>query len=397
MLLHSFASPRARVSAAAAALAVCLATPAFAQQAAAVANTADPAAAAPAAGQAPPEAKPKPTGFFGSFELGGLLDGYYDYYTTKPDGDASYRNFDTRYNKPRLSMGQIWLVKAPTDDSRAGMNVKLNFGHAATLINAAEPGTTNLKYVEQAFASVLLPIGKGLQVDAGKYVTQHGAEVIEAKDNWNYSRSLLFALAIPYYHTGVRATYNVNDKLALMGNVVEGWNAVSNHNGLRTVGFQATVKPTGAVTLVENFMTGPEQLHDTTDRRNLFDSIATITASKMVSVMANYDYGKDTSAGVPVSWYGLAGYLKIQATSRVAIVPRLEFFKDPDGFMTGTKQTLKEGTITGEVGLAPGLLARLEYRRDVSDVASFATGSGIPASSQGSFGIGVLYTLTSKH
>ena len=28
--------------------------------------------------------------------------------------------------------------------------------------------------------------------------------MIEAKDNWNYSRSLLFALAIPFYHVGVR-------------------------------------------------------------------------------------------------------------------------------------------------------------------------------------------------
>ena len=395
MLLHSFASPRALSSAAAAALAVCLASPAMAQT---TANSADPAAAAPAAAAGQDAgAASKPTGFFGSFELGGLLDGYYDYYSTKPDGDASFRNFDVHHNEPRLSMGEVWLKKTPTDDSRGGMALQLIGGHSATMINSLEPGTTNLKYIEQAFGSVLLPVGKGLQVDAGKFVTQHGAEVIEAKDNWNYSRSLLFALAIPYYHTGVRATYNVNDKFGLMGNVTEGWNAVSNHNGFRTIGAQATIKPNGMVTLVENYMTGPEQLNDTTDRRHLFDSVATITASKIVSVMANYDYGKDSVAGSPVSWYGLAGYLKIQATSRLAIGPRIEFFKDPDGFMTGTKQTLKEGTITAEVSLAKGLLTRLEYRRDVSDSATFAKGGGGFDSSQGSFGIGVLYSVTSKH
>ena len=32
-----------------------------------------------------------------------------------------------------------------------------------------------------------------------------GAEVIETHSNWNYSRSLLFAWAIPYYHMGLRA------------------------------------------------------------------------------------------------------------------------------------------------------------------------------------------------
>ena len=372
-----------------------VASPAAAQ----VTSGTGPAPPAPAAAPAQTNAveKAPPTGFFRYFELGGLLDGYYDYYSTKPDGDATYRNFDTRYNKPRLAMGQVWLTKAPTDDSRSGMTLKFDFGHAATLINAAEPGTTNLKYVEQVYGSYLLPIGKGLQVDAGKWVTQHGAEVIEAKDNWNYSRSLLFALAIPYYHTGVRATYNVNDKLSLMGNVVEGWNAVSNHNGFRTVGAQATIKPNSMVTLVENYMTGPEQLHDTTDRRHLFDSIATVTVTKMVSVMANYDYGKDSVAGVPVSWKGVAGYLKVQATSRFALIPRVEWFTDPDGFMTGTKQTLKEGTITGEISLAKGLLSRIEYRRDVSDASTFAKGDGSSfATSQGSFGVGVLYMLTSK-
>src|SRR5207237_2564284 len=135
----------------------------------------------------------------------------------------------------------------------------------------------------------------------------------------------------------------------------------------------------------------------TADRRNLFDSVATITATKMVSVMANYDYGKDSVASVPVSWKGIAGYLKVQATSRFALIPRIEWFNDTDGFMTGAKQTLKEGTLTGEFNLAKGLLTRVEYRRDVSDTATFAKGGGGFATSQGSFRLGVLYMLTSKH
>ena len=368
------------------ALLLCLATP----QLAAAQDPAKPADPAPA-----PDPDKVTLNFFKGTEVGGLVDGYYLYNSNKTA--PMFHAFDASHNNFDVSMAELWLAKAPTTDSPVGYKVRLSFGHATSVFTPASDG--DYKYIEEAYGSYMVPAGKGLQIDFGKFVTNAGAEVIEAKDDWNYSRSLLFALAIPYYHTGFRATYNVNDKLALMGNVVEGWNAVSNHNGLRTVGVAATIKPNSMVTLVENYMTGPEQLHDTVDRRNLFDSIATITATKMVSVMANYDYGKDTSAGVPVSWYGLAGYLKVQATSRVAIVPRLEFFKDPDGFMTGTKQTLKEGTITGEIGLAKGLLTRIEYRRDMSDAATFATGHGVagPATSQGSFGIGVLYSLTSKH
>jgi hypothetical protein len=359
--------------------------------------TATPDAAAAPSAQVDTAAKAAPTGFFGSFELGGLADGYYDYYSTKPDGDATFRNFDTRHNAVRFSMAQIWLTKAPTDDSRAGMNLKFNFGHAATLINSYEPSSARvLENIEQAYGSYLIPAGKGLQVDAGKFVTQHGAEVIEAKDNWNYSRSLLFALAIPYYHTGVRATYNVNDKVTLMGDVVTGWNNVKDNNGGKTVGAQLILKPVSQVTIIQNYMTGAEQAHDSTDRRHLLDSTVTVTATKMVSLMANYDYGKDSIAGAPVSWQGIAGYAKFQATPWFAIIPRAEWFDDPDGFTTGSSQTLKEGTLTGEFKLANGLLSRIEYRRDVSNVASFATSTG-QSTSQGSFAIGVLYSISSKH
>ncbi len=45
-----------------------------------------------------------------------------------------------------------------------------------------------------------------MQIDAGKFVTPIGAEVIESQDNWNYTRSTLFGYAIPFYHTGLRAT-----------------------------------------------------------------------------------------------------------------------------------------------------------------------------------------------
>ena len=73
-------------------------------------------------------------------------------------------------------------------------------------------------------------MGKGLQVDIGKFVTPAGAEVIETKDNWNYSRGLLFSYAIPYYHFGMRAKYAFNDKYALTGFFVNGWNNVVDNN-----------------------------------------------------------------------------------------------------------------------------------------------------------------------
>jgi len=294
-------------------------------------------------------------------------------------------------------MGEMWLNKSPTADQRAGFNVKFNFGPASSIIHASEPGTSSVaQNIEQAYVSYLAPVGKGLQIDAGKFVTQHGAEVIEAKDNWNYSRSLLFALAIPYYHMGVRATYPVNDKVTLMGDIVNGWNDVVDNNGRKTYGLQATVKPIAALVIVQNYMGGPEQPNNDTDWRHLSDTTVTYTVSPAVSLMANYDYGVDTFAGQAVHWDGVAAYAKVQATKRLAIGPRVERFTDPDGFMTGTAQTLTEVTMTGEVRVADTLLWRVEFRRDVSDAASFKTDTGAFVKQQSTIGFSLLYSFSTK-
>ncbi|HEY3245187.1 MAG TPA: porin, partial [Phycisphaerae bacterium] len=322
---------------------------------------------APAAAQtpAPAPATGAPT-FFQNIQFGGLADGYYDYNANKTEGDAPFRNFDTKHNDTQFSMAQAWVAKAPTADSRVGFNAKVITGHAAEMIHAAEPSTlTAFDHIEQLYASYLAPVGGGLQIDAGKFVTQHGAEVIEAKDNWNYSRSLLFALAIPYYHTGVRATYTMNDKFSFMGDVVNGWNNLKDNNGAKTFGAQAIVKPVPQLSIIQNYMVGAEQADNDNDVRHLFDTTVIVTATPMVSVMANYDYGKDSVAGSGVSWQGVAGYVKVQALPWLAVIPRVEVFDDPDGFMTGTGQTMKDATVTGEVKLMNGFLYRLEYRRDL--------------------------------
>lgn len=340
-----------------------------------------PAPAAPAAGT----------------DIGGLVDVYYDFYSTKPSGDAPYRNFDTKHNQFALSMAEIWLARAPTADSRAGFKFKLNFGPAATLIHGAEPGGQQIfQNIEEAYASYLAPTGKGLQIDAGIFVTQHGAEVIEAKDNWNYSRSLLFALAIPYYHAGVRFTYPVNDKVTVMGDVVNGWNNVVDNNTGKTLGGQITYKPSGKLSIVQNYMAGPEQAADNDDWRQLSDTTVTYSATSALSLMANYDYGHDTLGGHRVHWQGIGGYLKYQANKWVAVSPRFEYYDDASGVTTGVAQKLKDATFTIELKGTDSLLWRIEYRGDFSDKAVFLNSSDVAKKNQQSIGFGLLYSFGAK-
>src|SRR5207237_451145 len=164
---------------------------------------ADPAPAAqPAATPAAPPAPP--TWSIGPIDFSGLVDGYYTFNFNHPASQYNQLyNFDVKANQFSLNMAKLTL--AHTADP-IGFQVDLGFGRAFDIIAAGEPNPEATKNIEQAFVTFKPPKGKGFQVDFGKFVTSAGAEVIESHSNWNYSRSILFAWAIPYYHFGLRVT-----------------------------------------------------------------------------------------------------------------------------------------------------------------------------------------------
>jgi hypothetical protein len=335
-------------------------------------------------------------GFFRSTEITGFVDAYYGYNFNSPPIDTQLRNFDTRHNQFSFNLAEIALEKKPTPESRVGFRTDLNFGPTADIVNSLEPaGSETFRHLQQAYVSYLAPVGNGLQIDAGKFVTQHGAEVIETKDNWNYSRSLMFALAIPYYHFGVRASYPVNDKVSLGGFLVNGWNNVFDNNTSKTVGLQAIIKPTSKFTWIQNYMAGPEQTGNSDDWRQLFDTTVMYTVNDKLSLMANYDYGFDRLSGARVHWQGIAAYAKIQANDWYAFSPRFEWYDDHDGFTTGLPQTVKDITLTSEHKIK-GLITRLEYRRDFSDQDFFLKSSNRIVRAQSTLTFGLVYAFTSK-
>jgi len=211
----------------------------------------------------------------------------------------------------------------------------------------------------------------GTEIDYGQFVTSAGAEVIEANANWNYTRSILFAWAIPYYHFGIRTSTPITKSWSAGVQVVNAWNTVWGNNNMKNVGITSIVtmpKYTWSV----NYYVGPNHFGTSEGKRNLLDSTLLLTPSSKVSIYVNGDYGRDNRIGGGYDdWYGLAGAARFQLTKNIAISPRAEFFNDKTGFSTGTKQVLKEGTITLEYKYNDHLIARGEYRHDASDQKFF--------------------------
>jgi hypothetical protein len=386
------------------------------------ATTADPQAPAatpdPQAPAAAPATPPAPTpaeiaakqdaatlDFFRRTEISGFVDAYYSYNFNKPSkacatvgGVAVFNclyNFNVAHNSFSLNLAELAFEKKPTADSRGGFRVDLDYGPTAAIVNQFEP-TSVLQNVEQGYVSFLADVGSGLQLDFGKFVTPMGNEVIESKDNWNYSRGLLFSLAIPYYHVGLRAAYTVNDQVSLTGFLVNGWNDAVDNNTGKTGGVSLALKPNSDLAVTVNYLGGPEQANDNSDMRNMLDVVATYTVNKMVSLAGNYDYGQDTVAGSKVSWQGVAGYLRLQPVDWFALSPRAEYYNDANGFTTGVTQKVTEVTVTAEFKHKDGVIFRLEYRGDVSNAPYFVNNTGALVKNQSTFTAGMIYAFSTK-
>ena len=124
-------------------------------------------------------------------------------------------------------------------------------------------------FLKEAYLDYLFPLGKGLTITVGKFVTPMGAEVIESNANWNYSRGLLFDYAIPFLHFGANAKYTFNPKWALTGYLVNGWNNTVIDHDVRppdrnlghapnlTYGVSVAYTPNAKWSVTENYFAGP--------------------------------------------------------------------------------------------------------------------------------------------
>jgi hypothetical protein len=363
---------------------------------------AQPPAPAPADAQAPaaaPAAPPAPVWSVGPIDFSGLIDGYVTGNFNHPNnagvpGQNGLYNFNVEANQFSLAMAKLTMSH---DADPIGFRVDLGFGRAFDIIHAGEPSVpfSFARNIEQAYVS--LKNKKGFELDAGQFVTSAGAEVIESKDNWNYSRSILFAWAVPYYHFGVRAILPFGSHFTGGVQVVNGWNNLEDNNSGKTLVFVGNVT-SKKVTWSNNYITGPENTGTNKGWRNLYDTTLLFTPADKFSAYINYDYGSNNGpTGVKSTWKGIAGAAKFQLNGVFALTPRLEWFDDTNGFETGTKQAVKEFTITAEAKASQGILARLEYRHDWSDQPFFQKGTTALVKNQDTVTLALVAFFGPKH
>jgi predicted porin len=368
---------------------------------------APPGIAAIASATAPPaavlEAKPKP--WYEELSLNAFVSTGYLYNVNQPSTRKNaLRYFDAEDNTFSISVAQISVQKAVSAPGDLGFRADLDFGGVfpERTVSAGDlPGSFDLR---QALASWVAPIGTGLRLDAGKFVTPVGYEVIDGYDNYNdnYSRAFLFNYAIPFTHTGAKLSYAVTPQVALMVMVTNGWDSTLSKQHGKTVGGQVALTPIEPLSVAVTYLAGAETVGDgpQTALRHLVDVVATYKLTSWLTVGVNGDYGHENGTslvtpGANAIWWGGAAYFKVEAPAGYGIAFRTEYFKDEGGTRTGlgTPVTVYEGTVTPFFKVSKRFAVRGEFRIDGSEHAIYDKRSGIPGTVQPTLGVNTVFVF----
>lgn len=398
------------------------------------------AEAAPVAGvnpqnattQSAPQASALPTQLPGGATLNYMFDGYYEYDFNHPIGRIQYlRAYDVLSNSFSINQADLVFDWDPNvaEGRRYGMRVDLQFGQATDTLQgnpANEVRPQIYRNIFQAYGTYIVPLGKGLTVDFGKWASSLGIEGNYTKDQVNYSRSFYFDY-LPFYHMGVRASYKVNDKLALNYWLVNGTNQTEPTNSYKDELFGFAAQPTKSISWTMNYYVGQDHpdvapatnctvplqpglcvqpINPAPDgKAHIFDSYVTWNATPNLTLQAEGDYvisrewanAAPGESSAPSLVDGGVAYARYQLNPRMALGGRFEYFNDRNGLYSGTDQALKEFTGTYDYKFGEGFLARAEFRRDWSNVPFFLTNKpGVLSPSQPTFTVGVVWWAGGK-
>jgi Putative beta-barrel porin-2, OmpL-like. bbp2 len=348
-------------------------------------------------------------------------------------GQAVGHQFDVNNNNFNVQAVKIALEKALPDKNEwaAGFRIDTIYGQDAKFLGDSAFGTNGVSTensssgsgfaLEQALVKFRIPVGNGLDIYAGKFVTFLGYEVIESPANLNFSRGLLFTNAIPLTHTGVYADYKFNDTFEAKFGVVDGWNnsvsspapsgttdsqndypfggkAITGQLNINAPGKNANItqsfiySPSGEPGVVGGVDNGPVVVYDIWGNWN-----PTFVKDSALTLGFNVDFGYDGASGNPLAtqttsaatagavnvpagpngtaiadsttWYGAALYASYKVNKVITLSARGEYLHEDEatnpkfGAANVNVDDFSE-TLTASFSIWDNLLTRAEYRYD---------------------------------
>jgi hypothetical protein len=344
--------------------------------------------------------------------ISGFLDTSYQWSSNHPKNprNISGRYFDKDYNKLVLNNFHV-AVEKPEKDWGIGFRLSGDFGRTGELLREATLWGKNFHdepsaEVREAYLTTTIPIGEGIGVKGGLFVTTLGTEILPNPGayNDNISRSFLFNYAIPLRHLGVLFSYPIVKTFSVNAGVVTGWDNPRDNNQQPSFMAGLGFTPTEQFALASNFIYGPEQRSNNGDQRFTMSHVATLKPFDPLALILEYTYGREENASLggtrDAVWQGVAGIASYGWTDRFTTALRGEFFNDRDGArlggnFTGThaNNSVAEVTLTGAYKFTKMFLGRVEVRQDWSDETFYRKGASSADKNQTTLAGQLIYTF----
>lgn len=325
----------------------------------------------------------EPYTFFGYAETD------YAFNTNQPsNGITHLRGFDNRHNTftiQNVALGVTW------DWENVVGNVTLQVGHTGatyylaetSLVGALGTNATSAslwQFVQQANVGYRIQVGNGLLVQAGLFLSPIGPEAMSVRDNWNWSRSNLF-FGCPFYHTGLRLSYPLDDRWTVTLAGYNGWNTVVDNNDEKSITAQITYTEPDRLAISVLYFTGVERPTGAPEGRawrHLFDAHATWYATEWLSLLLHVNGGFEPNTFGTSGWFASALYARARILPELFVALRGDVFYESSArsamgsastifwpsHPTAAGQWVSSGTGTLEVRPVDHISFRLEYRHD---------------------------------
>jgi hypothetical protein len=203
---------------------------------------------------------------------------------------------------------------------------------------------------------------------------------------------------VPLTHTGALLSYPVHKVVGISAGVITGWDDPHDNNGQPSVLAGISLTPVEMFALASNLIYGPEQWHNSGNKRLTWSNVATIKPMDPLTIYLEYTYGYEQNITASLrngTWQGWAAIGSYNWTDRFNTALRGEIFKDSDGVRTGAARdvTLGEITLTGSYKFTKMLIGRAELRQDWADERFYKKDRTGADKNQTTFAVQMIYTF----
>ncbi|MGD9329220.1 MAG: porin [Cyclobacteriaceae bacterium] len=297
----------------------------------------------------------------------GYLDIFYAYDFNQPESGIRQPFFynHNRHNQFNLNLG-ILGFEISNPKYRVGLG--LHTGTYPMDNYSDEPGV--LKNIYEAYIGLALNKKNNLWLDAGIFESFIGFENPISINNWTLTRSLC-AENVPYFLTGAKITYKLNDRWQILGSILNGWQRIQpvQGNSLPSFGTQVLFTPNKRFTFNWSTFIGTDD-PDSTRRMRYFNNFyGILEISDKLGLIAGFDIGylqESKGNSSYDNWHAVTLILRYEISEKWMLAFRGENYVDrndvmiesdsPNGFNTSGL------SLNGDFRPIPNLACRMEVR-----------------------------------